>query len=131
VIIPTVAVRSREWKTAGRIATGGDWGDRPRQQLFDLSEFCRLLRPRRGSDRGLYRALFKSDAAARHCPDPRRVWEIADTHVRLVAFYLFLHRIRKKVECDARPYHDPALLPVETEPGKPAGMPKLKAAAAA
>ncbi len=61
---------------------------------------------------------------------PRRVWEIADTHVRLVAFYLFLHRIRKKVECDARPYHDPALLPVETAPGKPAGMPRLKAAAA-
>ena len=37
---------------------------------------------------------------------PRRVWEVADTHVRLVAFYLFLHRIRKKVERDKLPYVD-------------------------
>jgi hypothetical protein len=42
---------------------------------------------------------------------PRRVWEVADTHLRLVAFYLFLHRIRKRVERDPLPYQDPALLP--------------------
>jgi hypothetical protein len=42
---------------------------------------------------------------------PRRVWEVADTHVRLAAFYLALHRIRKKIERDPLPYRDPALLP--------------------
>jgi hypothetical protein len=45
----------------------------------------------------------------------RRLWEIADTHVRLVAYYWFLHRIRKRVERDPLPYVDPALLPVEPE----------------
>jgi radical SAM superfamily enzyme YgiQ (UPF0313 family) len=43
---------------------------------------------------------------------PRRVWEIADTHVRMVAFYLYLHRIRRKVERDNAPYFDRALIPV-------------------
>ncbi|MGE5268543.1 MAG: radical SAM protein [Thiohalocapsa sp.] len=47
---------------------------------------------------------------------PRRVWEGADTHVRLVSFYLCLHRIRKRVERDRRPYRDPALLPPQPEP---------------
>jgi hypothetical protein len=46
---------------------------------------------------------------------PRRLWEMADTHLRLVAYYWFLHRIRKKVERDDRPYSDPALIPVEPE----------------
>jgi len=62
---------------------------------------------------------------------PRRVWEVVDTHVRLVAFYLFLHRIRKKVERDRAPYSDPALIPVETAmPVSPARK-KQEAAAAA
>jgi hypothetical protein len=43
---------------------------------------------------------------------PRRLWEIADTHVRLVAYYWFLHRIRKRVERDPLPYIDPALVAV-------------------
>jgi len=34
---------------------------------------------------------------------PRRVWEVADTHVRLVAFYLFLHRIRKRSNATSGP----------------------------
>jgi radical SAM superfamily enzyme YgiQ (UPF0313 family) len=51
---------------------------------------------------------------------PRRVWEIVDTHVRLVAFYLFLHRIRKKVERDRAPYSDPALIPIEAADAMPA-----------
>jgi hypothetical protein len=34
----------------------------------------------------------------------------ADTHLRLAAFYLTLHRIRKKVERDPAAYNDPALL---------------------
>jgi hypothetical protein len=44
---------------------------------------------------------------------PRRVWEITDTHARLIAFYLFLHRIRRKVERDPLPYIDPALAAFE------------------
>jgi pyruvate-formate lyase-activating enzyme len=60
---------------------------------------------------------------------PRRLWEIVDTHVRLAAFYLFLHRIRKKVERDASPCRDPALLPSEPA-GEPApARPKADAAA--
>src|SRR4051794_6731378 len=47
---------------------------------------------------------------------PRRVCEVIDTHVRLAAFYWSLHRIRKKVERDPRPYIDPALIPVPAEP---------------
>jgi len=43
---------------------------------------------------------------------PRRLWEIAATHVNLVTYYLKLHRIRKKVEADNRPYMDRALTPV-------------------
>jgi radical SAM superfamily enzyme YgiQ (UPF0313 family) len=42
---------------------------------------------------------------------PRRVGEIATTHTRLVAFYLCLHRIRRRVERDTGPYTDPALVP--------------------
>ena len=43
---------------------------------------------------------------------PRRVREIVETHAKLAAFYLYLHRIRRRVERDNRPYSDPALLPV-------------------
>jgi len=46
---------------------------------------------------------------------PRRVWEVLDTHARLIAFYLFLHRIRKTVERDQAPYIDAALIPPEVE----------------
>jgi Radical SAM superfamily len=46
---------------------------------------------------------------------PRRAWEVADTHVRLVAYYLFLHRLRKKVERDPQPYSDSALIPPEAD----------------
>ncbi|MBV9861920.1 MAG: radical SAM protein [Alphaproteobacteria bacterium] len=47
---------------------------------------------------------------------PRRLWEIADTHCRLAAFYLALHRIRRRVERDPRPYTDPALQDLVIEP---------------
>jgi hypothetical protein len=50
---------------------------------------------------------------------PRRLWEIADTHAKLVAFYLFLHRIRKKVERDPVPYIDRALTAVEEAAAAP------------
>jgi radical SAM superfamily enzyme YgiQ (UPF0313 family) len=46
---------------------------------------------------------------------PRRVWEVLDTHVRLAAFYLYLHRIRRRVERDPAPYTDRALAPIEVE----------------
>jgi radical SAM superfamily enzyme YgiQ (UPF0313 family) len=59
---------------------------------------------------------------------PRRLWEIAETHAKLVAFYLFLHRIRKKVERDPVPYIDRALTPVVEEP---AAAPPIKKKAVA
>ena len=43
---------------------------------------------------------------------PRRVREIVETHAKLAAFYLYLHRIRRRVERDNRPYSDPALTPI-------------------
>jgi radical SAM superfamily enzyme YgiQ (UPF0313 family) len=49
---------------------------------------------------------------------PRRVREVAETHVRLAAFYLYLHRIRRRVERDPSPYADPALAQVDS--GAPA-----------
>jgi hypothetical protein len=46
---------------------------------------------------------------------PRRVREVVETHHNLIAYYLFLHRIRKKVERDTAPYIDRALMPFEAE----------------
>jgi radical SAM superfamily enzyme YgiQ (UPF0313 family) len=43
---------------------------------------------------------------------PRRVIEVVDTHARLASFYLYLHRIRRRVERDQHPYADPALAPL-------------------
>ena len=68
--------------------------------------FRRKLRRQRRADRTLEHPLIFY---------PRRLWQIADTHVRLIAFYLLLHRIRRRVERDPLAYHDPALLPVEVE----------------
>ena len=52
---------------------------------------------------------------------PRRVREIAETHARLAAFYLRLHRIRRRVERDPAPYADTALMPISGDPqGSPA-----------
>jgi len=49
-----------------------------------------------------------------------RVWEVLDTHARLAAFYLRLHRIRRRVERDPNPYTDRALAPIED--GQPASV---------
>jgi hypothetical protein len=46
---------------------------------------------------------------------PRRVREVAETHMRLVAFYVHLHRIRRRVERDASPYSDRSLAPIDVE----------------
>jgi radical SAM superfamily enzyme YgiQ (UPF0313 family) len=43
---------------------------------------------------------------------PRRLREIIATHTKLAGFYLYLHRIRRRVERDERPYADPALIPI-------------------
>ena len=43
----------------------------------------------------------------------RRVREVLATHIKLAAFYLYLHRIRRKVERDPRPYSDAALAPID------------------
>jgi radical SAM superfamily enzyme YgiQ (UPF0313 family) len=50
----------------------------------------------------------------------RRVWKVAETHVKLAGFYLYLHRIRRRVERDPTPYTDPALTPIEREGWGPA-----------
>jgi hypothetical protein len=42
---------------------------------------------------------------------PRRVGEVFATHIKLAAFYLYLHRIRRRVERDPSPYADLALAP--------------------
>ena len=46
---------------------------------------------------------------------PRRVREVLETHIKLAAFYLYLHRIRRRVERDPAPYIDPALTPTDRE----------------
>jgi radical SAM superfamily enzyme YgiQ (UPF0313 family) len=43
---------------------------------------------------------------------PRRVREVVQTHIRLAACYLHLHRIRRRVARDPRPYTDAALTPI-------------------
>ena len=62
---------------------------------------------------------------------PRRFAEIVTTHVRLVRYYLFLHRIRKKVERDSTPYTDRALIAVDEESTLPTAPVRKPAAAAA
>jgi hypothetical protein len=65
---------------------------------------------------------------------PRRVREVVESHAKLAAFYLYLHRIRRRVERDPRPYTDRALAALESEqpvpPGK-RGERKVAARAAA
>ena len=55
---------------------------------------------------------------------PRRVREIVETHAKLAAFYLYLHRIRRRVERDQRPYTDPALTPIPDQ--RTASPPRAK-----
>jgi hypothetical protein len=43
----------------------------------------------------------------------RRVREVLATHIKLAAFYLYLHRIRRRIERDPRPYSDAALAPID------------------
>jgi hypothetical protein len=62
---------------------------------------------------------------------PRRLAEIATTHVRLVRYYWFLHRLRKKVENDTAPYSDRSLVAVDEEESNLARAPERKTEAAA
>ena len=62
---------------------------------------------------------------------PRRVREVVTTHLRLARYYLFLHRLRKKVERDAAPYSDRALIAVDEETSLPTAPVRKVAAAAA
>ena len=50
---------------------------------------------------------------------PRRVREVVETHAKLAGFYLYLHRIRRRVERDQNPYTDPALIPAASETSPP------------
>ena len=51
---------------------------------------------------------------------PRRVREVVETHTKLAAFYLYLHKIRRRVERDDRAYTDPALTPIAAPRCRPA-----------
>ncbi len=63
---------------------------------------------------------------------PRRVREVLETHMKLAAFYLRLHRIRRRVERDPSRYTDPALTPTDREAPSPvASRPDKKAIAEA
>jgi hypothetical protein len=62
---------------------------------------------------------------------PRRTWEVLETHTKLAAFYLSLHRIRRRVERDPRPYIDRALTPIEPQPPSAAHPGKTATADAA
>jgi hypothetical protein len=53
----------------------------------------------------------------------RRVREVLATHVKLAAFYLYLHRIRRRVERDANPYTDAALGSDRRRAADPQGFP--------
>jgi len=61
---------------------------------------------------------------------PRRLGEIVTTHVRLVRYYLFLHRLQKKIERDTAPYVDRALIAVDGEESNLPAAPTRKAVAA-
>jgi len=50
---------------------------------------------------------------------PRRVREVLETHIRLAAFYLHLHRIRRRVERDSSQYTDLALTLANAEASTP------------
>jgi hypothetical protein len=61
----------------------------------------------------------------------RRLREIVETHAKLAAFYLYLHRIRRRVERDDRPYTDEALIPAAEAPPLPRREPAPVTEAAA
>jgi hypothetical protein len=61
---------------------------------------------------------------------PRRVWEVAETHAKLAAFYFYLHKIRRRVERDDRPYTDPALAPLASASPRPRSQAPATPAAA-
>jgi hypothetical protein len=46
---------------------------------------------------------------------PRRVREVVETHTKLAAFYLYLHKVRRRVERDPSSYIDAALAPTDAE----------------
>jgi radical SAM superfamily enzyme YgiQ (UPF0313 family) len=50
---------------------------------------------------------------------PRRVREVLETHIKLAAFYLHLHRIRRRVERDSSQYTDLALTLANAEASTP------------
>jgi hypothetical protein len=62
---------------------------------------------------------------------PRRVREVLATHIKLAAFYLSLHRIRRRVERDPSPYTDPALASVDCNQLISAALRREKATAGA
>ena len=70
---------------------------------------------------GYFRRKLRRERRAglpREAPLPfyvRRLSEVVETHIKLAAFYLYLHRIRRRVERDPNPYSDPALMPIDSD----------------
>jgi hypothetical protein len=61
----------------------------------------------------------------------RRTGEVLATHLKLAAFYLYLHHIRRRVERDPSPYTDSALAPFDAELSPALRKEKVLASAAA
>ena len=70
---------------------------------------------------GYFRRKLRRERRAglpREAPLPfyvKRAREVFETHIKLGAFYLYLHRIRRRVERDPCAYTDPALAPIDGE----------------
>jgi hypothetical protein len=60
----------------------------------------------------------------------RRVRQILETQIKLAAFYLYLYRIRRRVERDSNPYTDPALTPSDDGASSPFASRRAKTAVA-
>jgi hypothetical protein len=86
---------------------------------------------------GYFRRKLRRERRAglpREAPLPfyaRRVGEVVATHIKLAAFYLRLHRIRRRVERDRSPYTDSAIALIDSDPLPPRRNEKALAGVAA
>jgi len=63
---------------------------------------------------------------------PRRLWEVVDTNMRLLAFFIRLQWLRRRIERDPTPYVDASLIMPDSETDNSEfSMPAQKAATAA
>ena len=69
-----------------------------------------MARDRRGLFAGTTGKILSTRCS---CRQRRPGREVITTHAKLAAFYLYLHRIRRRVERDPSPYTDPSLMPID------------------